>query len=76
MIEALLTKLIPSAITEEFFEEKELKFVEGHWMSRPLRIEFPGADRVTNMDKTIQEKAWSFQVEQSRSKVSHYLNVL
>jgi len=33
-------------------------------------------DRVTNMDKTIQEKAWSFHVEQSRPKVSHYLNVL
>jgi len=33
-------------------------------------------DRVTHMDKTIQEKAWSFHVEQSRPKVTHYLNVL
>jgi MFS family permease len=33
-------------------------------------------DRVTEMDKTIQEKAWAFHVEQSIPKVSHYLNVL
>ncbi len=33
-------------------------------------------DRVTHADKTLQEKAWSFQVDTSRPKVSHYLNVL
>ena len=32
-------------------------------------------DRVTHMDKTIQEKVRSFHVGQSRLKATHYLNV-
>ena len=54
---------IPGRFVENFIVESWAEHLRQH-------------DRVTNADKAIQEKAWSFHIGESKPKVSHYMNVL